>query len=487
MELTRTGQVPLPFAVHARRQSKGRGRLGHHWESPSGNLFLSLGLPVTPEDLTWVPIAAAVLVAEWLLQEFGLRVTLKWPNDIYFAGQKLSGILCEMHAPGGKLAASCVVGIGINLAVAPTVTTPFPRPIALRDIIDSGDLDSEACARSLAAFIAKGWGAFAGADLLRRWQLFAIAMGQPWCRHDNALAYRFDAGLNDAGNLQLSTANGLDVTTLTSAHHEWRWVYMREQSGRYETPFACIEIGNSTVKFQVAQLALQGDHDLVQEQVAVTAPAADAVAHWKKLCEQKNIAFPCVFLATVAPAKAKPWLDAFCAANWRLIPVEKRWVRANSTYDVQQIGLDRVAAIEAAYATKLWEHEAVLLVSAGTALTVDVLTARQHLGGYITVGIGKAAETLPTIAPALPHVAPEYSLAWPRGTHAAIGRAVVLEKVGFIRELQAMLQRERNLSRAPQVIVTGGDRGLLAAALPEATQLDAAFLFRGYAALALGG
>lgn len=487
LELTRNGQVPLPFAVHAQRQTKGRGRLGHHWESPSGNLFLSLGLPVTAEDLTWVPIAAAVFVAEWLLQEFGIRVTLKWPNDVYFSGQKLAGILCEMHAPGGKLAASCVVGIGINLAVAPAVTTAFPRPIALRDIIEAAGLDSEAAARSLSAFIVKGWGSFAATTLMKRWEVFAIAKGQPWCRHDNISDYRFDAGLNDAGNLQLCAGNGLDVITLTSAHHEWRWVYMREQSGRYETPFACIEIGNSTVKFHVAELTLQGAQALVQEHVAVTSDPAETVVKWKKLCEQNNIAVPCVFLATVAPAKAKPWLDALRELSWRLVPIEKRWVRANSSYNVQEIGLDRLAAVEAAYAAKLWGHEAVLLVSAGTALTVDALTAKQHLGGYIAVGIGKSAAMIPEIAPALPQVVPEFSRAWPEGTHAAIGRAVVLEKVGFIRELQTMLQREQGLTRAPQVIVTGGDRALLVAALPEATPLDATFLFRGYAALALGG
>ncbi|MFE8713364.1 biotin--[acetyl-CoA-carboxylase] synthetase, partial [Aeromonas allosaccharophila] len=43
-------------------------------------------------------------------------VELKWPNDLYYQGRKLAGILVEMSGSAG---ASChlVIGIGLNLAM----------------------------------------------------------------------------------------------------------------------------------------------------------------------------------------------------------------------------------------------------------------------------------------------------------------------------------------------------------------------------------
>ena len=43
-------------------------------------------------------------------------VELKWPNDLYYQGRKLAGILVEMSGSAG---ASChlVIGVGLNLAM----------------------------------------------------------------------------------------------------------------------------------------------------------------------------------------------------------------------------------------------------------------------------------------------------------------------------------------------------------------------------------
>jgi BirA family biotin operon repressor/biotin-[acetyl-CoA-carboxylase] ligase len=119
------------LAVLARRQTAGRGRDGRGWQSPPGNLYLSLLLrPDAParEAPAW-SLLAAVALAEAL--EEGLPDTaalrLKWPNDVMLRGRKLAGVLCESAARDDGRLDWLVVGLGANLAVAP----PLPdRPTA---------------------------------------------------------------------------------------------------------------------------------------------------------------------------------------------------------------------------------------------------------------------------------------------------------------------------------------------------------------------
>jgi len=48
------------------------------------------------------------------LSRFGIRSKIKWPNDIYINGKKVSGILIESDIEG-EITSRVVVGIGINV------------------------------------------------------------------------------------------------------------------------------------------------------------------------------------------------------------------------------------------------------------------------------------------------------------------------------------------------------------------------------------
>lgn len=107
-----------PFALTARRQTAGRGRLGRAFASPEGS---SLSLTyvhrsgLAPAHRGWFPLAAGLAAVTALGEVLGLRATqeigLKWPNDLHTAdGQKLGGILVE-----GRGAQAVLVGIGLNL------------------------------------------------------------------------------------------------------------------------------------------------------------------------------------------------------------------------------------------------------------------------------------------------------------------------------------------------------------------------------------
>jgi BirA family biotin operon repressor/biotin-[acetyl-CoA-carboxylase] ligase len=121
--LARAGAVH-GTVVSAARQTEGRGRHGRSWQSPEGNLYLSVLLrPDCPlQHAAQLGFVAAVAVAETLapLLPASAAPECKWPNDVLAAGGKIAGILLETagqqgHAPVGWV----VLGIGINVAAAP--------------------------------------------------------------------------------------------------------------------------------------------------------------------------------------------------------------------------------------------------------------------------------------------------------------------------------------------------------------------------------
>ena len=119
------GGEPEGLAVLARRQTQGRGSRGRAWDSPSGNLFLSAllrPLQRAREAGQWSLLAGVALaetLAEYLPDAVAPR--LKWPNDVLLGGDKLAGILVDSSADAAGMVEWLVIGIGVNLAVAPAV------------------------------------------------------------------------------------------------------------------------------------------------------------------------------------------------------------------------------------------------------------------------------------------------------------------------------------------------------------------------------
>ena len=109
----------------ARRQLAGRGRRGHRWASPEGNLYSSILL--RPEgslarvgQLTFV-VCLAVADAVATVAPTA-TVQLKWPNDVLVNGGKIAGILLESADGAGGGAAWVIIGTGVNLTSHPEDT-----------------------------------------------------------------------------------------------------------------------------------------------------------------------------------------------------------------------------------------------------------------------------------------------------------------------------------------------------------------------------
>ncbi|GGF40580.1 biotin--[acetyl-CoA-carboxylase] ligase [Aliidongia dinghuensis] len=115
--------------VWAQEQTAGRGRLDRQWHSPRGNLYTSCILrpAVLPARAAELGFVAALAIAETVrvLLPAAVPVALKWPNDVLADGSKIAGILLEAQSGPNATIDWLVLGMGVNIVSAPTVT-PYP-------------------------------------------------------------------------------------------------------------------------------------------------------------------------------------------------------------------------------------------------------------------------------------------------------------------------------------------------------------------------
>ena len=134
-------ELPHGTLLATADQTAGRGRLDRGWVTPADTAvaasllirdFGGRGL-----GLGWLPLltgsAVAAALQRWV--PAGLRVGVKWPNDVHVRdeadaaagrpGRKLCGILCEL-LPSGAV----VVGTGLNLLI-PEWELPTERATSL--------------------------------------------------------------------------------------------------------------------------------------------------------------------------------------------------------------------------------------------------------------------------------------------------------------------------------------------------------------------
>ncbi len=127
-------------------QRAGKGRKpGRRWLAPPGSaLMFTAILPVTvaTEALWAVPFWVALAVVDGVEAACGLRLDLRWPNDLDLDGRKAGGILCVSRVIGAEADVACGVGLNVrrpdDAEVAPIVParrifrTPCRTPSAKR-------------------------------------------------------------------------------------------------------------------------------------------------------------------------------------------------------------------------------------------------------------------------------------------------------------------------------------------------------------------
>lgn len=168
--------------VWAREQSAGRGRHGRSWESPPGNLYMSL--VARPEcsvaEALQLGFVAALAVGETLGSIVPPMTDLryKWPNDVLLNGSKVAGILLESATRGDGVLDWLVLGLGINVASHPRESR-FPAT-SLRaegaETLEVGEI-LEAFSRHFLTWVNR-WLDGGFAPIRKAWMHYAYALGE---------------------------------------------------------------------------------------------------------------------------------------------------------------------------------------------------------------------------------------------------------------------------------------------------------------------
>lgn len=199
--------LPEGYWLVADRQSAGRGRQGRSWIDARGNFMGSTVVRLNEADPSPATLSfvASLAVYETVLPGLSdpSALMLKWPNDVLLGGAKFCGLLLECER------GHAVIGIGVNLSVAPAIADRAVRSLSRAGRSPTRD----AFARQLAAQMAlevQRWREYGAEPIVNRWKAAAHPPGTPLTVHDaggNRLSGQFD-GLQDDGALRLRLADG---------------------------------------------------------------------------------------------------------------------------------------------------------------------------------------------------------------------------------------------------------------------------------------
>jgi len=195
-----------PSVVVADLQTVGHGRGDRSWHGAAGRALLASWLlrPV-PSEPALFSLLAGVAVCRALDALGAHGGGLKWPNDVWYGGRKVAGVLA--HATGDSL----VVGIGVNVSQDRGDLPPelADRATSLR--IAGHEVDRLALLVRLSAELDRVAEPSARGAALEAWRVRAVMLGREVeVREAGGPPFRARAeALAEDGALVVRTAYGL--------------------------------------------------------------------------------------------------------------------------------------------------------------------------------------------------------------------------------------------------------------------------------------
>ncbi|CAJ0820371.1 Type III pantothenate kinase [Ralstonia wenshanensis] len=244
-------------------------------------------------------------------------------------------------------------------------------------------------------------------------------------------------------------------------------------------PLLLIDAGNTRIKW--AWIAGGADAELALPEEPGGTPwrhagarahdrLAELVEDWRD-CHAAGVAPPEVWISAVAGPALRDALTAriarvFDGARVRIAASEDATAGLRNGYrDPTQLGTDRwIGAIGARH---LWPDTALLLVTAGTATTLDIVTPDGlFAGGLILPGLTLMMRALSRNTAQLPEVDVSYLSAgdvvappWADNTQDAIALGCVIAQAGAIAQTWMALQKQ--YPGPARCVLSGGARAAL--------------------------
>ncbi|MGF7184216.1 BirA family biotin operon repressor/biotin-[acetyl-CoA-carboxylase] ligase [Desulfitispora alkaliphila] len=199
----------------AEEQTGGRGRRGRAWHSADQKgIWMSVVLrpKIPPTGAAKLTFVAAVAVVKAVKNVTGVELGIKWPNDLYYQGKKVCGILTEMKAEV-DLIDYVIIGMGVNVNqeavdfpeelndIATSVALASGQRALRQDIAAQILLELE---REYVSFVGNGF-----ESTLKRWQELDLTYGKEVLVQEFSHQYTGIAqGVDADGSLLVETEKG---------------------------------------------------------------------------------------------------------------------------------------------------------------------------------------------------------------------------------------------------------------------------------------
>lgn len=131
--------------IYTSKQTAGRGRFNRKWMFTGGeNVYATLVLKPSKkmkEVYSNLTQYLCVILCE-TFEEYGVKSSIKWPNDIQIKGKKISGILAEAVSNQNGLE-GIVIGFGVNLNTTKEIIETINQPATSLNIETGMKIDRE--------------------------------------------------------------------------------------------------------------------------------------------------------------------------------------------------------------------------------------------------------------------------------------------------------------------------------------------------------
>ncbi len=456
-----------PDKVHkalcvAHLQSKGRGRQGRKWSHRLGEcLMFSFGwvFDQPQYELGSLSPVAAVACRRALLH-LGLDVQIKWPNDLVVGRDKLGGILIETVRAGGKTVA--VVGIGINFVLPKEVENAASVQSLFQTASRRGNADAAVLLETLLAeldavllqYARDGFAPFvAEYQAANRDHGKAVLL----LRNGETVCEGTVSGVDEKGILHLDTGDGRQtvVSGEISLRPDDRPVSVPRK--REPERFLLLDGGNSRLKWAWVE---NGTFATVG-----SAPYRDLSplgAEWAEKADGNVRIVGCAVCGESKKAQVQEQLAR--KIEWLPSSAQALGIR-NHYRHPEEHGSDRWFN---ALGSRRFSRNACVVVSCGTAVTVDALTDDGHyLGGTIMPGFHLMKESLAVRTANLNRPAGK-RYPFPTTTSNAIASGMMDAVCGSVMMMHCRLKEKNGEDKPVDVIITGGGAAKVAEALPPA-------------------
>lgn len=463
LELARIspGKVHKALCV-AHLQSKGRGRQGRKWSHRLGEcLMFSFGWVFDrPQyELGSLSLATAVACRRALLR-LGLDVQIKWPNDLVVGRDKLGGILIETVRVGGKTVA--VIGIGINFVLPKEVENAASVQSLFQTALQRGNADAAVLLETLLAeldAVLEQYAEEGFAPFLKEYETANRDHGKAvlLLRDGETVCEGTVSGVDEKGILHLDTADGRQtvVSGEISLRPDDRPVSVPRK--REPERFLLLDGGNSQLKWAWVE---NGIFTAVSR-----APYRDLSrlgAEWAERADDRVRIVGCA----VCGESKKTQVQEQLASTIEWLPSSAQALGIRNHYrHPEEHGSDRWFN---ALGSRRFSRNACVVVSCGTAVTVDALTDDGHyLGGTIMPGFHLMKESLAVKTANLNRpVGKVYP--FPTTTGNAVASGMMDAVCGSVMMMHGRLKEKIGAGKPVDVIITGGGAAKVAEAMPSA-------------------